>query len=144
MNTSSPASRPQSQSAGLPHHSAQPSSSSVQHLPHHTKPNPQQRPGTSGSSTGSFSRQHAPTSSVASLSTAVPSHGALGSISQLPPSSASLVGNKRTIYDRHLNRTRGAEMSRATFAYLFAEMVTYAQRRVTGIADLEKRCVQSL
>ncbi|KAJ5408793.1 hypothetical protein N7509_002676 [Penicillium cosmopolitanum] len=47
--------------------------------------------------------------------------------------------NRKTIYDRHLNRSRNAELSRASFAYLFAEMVTYAQRRVTGIQDLEKR-----
>ncbi|KAJ5973512.1 hypothetical protein N7481_010722 [Penicillium waksmanii] len=46
--------------------------------------------------------------------------------------------NRKTIYDRHLNRSRNAELSRASFAYLFAEMVTYAQRRVTGIQDLEK------
>ncbi|KNG80659.1 transport protein particle subunit trs31, partial [Aspergillus nomiae NRRL 13137] len=47
--------------------------------------------------------------------------------------------NRKTIYDRHLNRSRTAELSRASFAFLFAEMVTYAQRRVTGIQDLEKR-----
>jgi len=47
--------------------------------------------------------------------------------------------NRKTIYDRNLNRTRGAELSRAGFAYLFAEMVMYAQRRVTGIQDLERR-----
>lgn len=47
--------------------------------------------------------------------------------------------NKKTIYDRNLNRSRTAELSRASFAYLFGEMVTYAQRRVTGIQDLEKR-----
>ncbi|KAJ5782398.1 Transport protein particle (TRAPP) component [Penicillium paradoxum] len=47
--------------------------------------------------------------------------------------------NRKTIYDRHLNRTRSAELSRASFAFLFGEMVTYAQRRVTGIQDLEKR-----
>lgn len=46
---------------------------------------------------------------------------------------------KRTIYDHNLNRTRNAELSRASFAYLFGEMITYAQRRVTGITDLEKR-----
>lgn len=46
---------------------------------------------------------------------------------------------RRTIYDRHLNRGRTAELSRASFAYLFSEMIIYAQRRVTGIADLEKR-----
>jgi len=47
----------------------------------------------------------------------------------------------KTIYHRPLNRTRTAELSQASFAYLFSEMVTYAQRRVTGIQDLEKRCV---
>ncbi|KAF2396865.1 trafficking protein particle complex subunit 5 [Trichodelitschia bisporula] len=47
--------------------------------------------------------------------------------------------NKKTIYDRNLNRTRTAELSRASFAYLFVEMISYAQRRVTGVADLEKR-----
>ncbi|CAI7585406.1 unnamed protein product [Penicillium glandicola] len=47
--------------------------------------------------------------------------------------------NRKTIYDRHLNRSRNTELSRASFAFLFGEMVTYAQRRVTGIQDLEKR-----
>ena len=47
--------------------------------------------------------------------------------------------NKKTIYDRNLNRSKNAELSRAAFAYLFVEMISYAQRRVTGIADLEKR-----
>lgn len=47
--------------------------------------------------------------------------------------------NRRSIYDRHLNRSRTAELSKASFAYLFNEMITYAQRRVTGITDLEKR-----
>ncbi|KAF1815548.1 trafficking protein particle complex subunit 5 [Eremomyces bilateralis CBS 781.70] len=47
--------------------------------------------------------------------------------------------NKKTIYDRNINRTKTSELSRAAFAYLFVEMITYAQRRVTGIADLEKR-----
>ncbi|KAI4163432.1 MAG: hypothetical protein LQ342_002939 [Letrouitia transgressa] len=47
--------------------------------------------------------------------------------------------NRKTIYDRNLNRTRTSELSRASFAYLFSEMVTYAQKRVTGIQDLERR-----
>ncbi|KAF2103886.1 TRAPP I complex [Rhizodiscina lignyota] len=47
--------------------------------------------------------------------------------------------NRKTIYDRNLNRSKNAELSRAAFAYLFVEMISYAQRRVTGIADLEKR-----
>lgn len=47
--------------------------------------------------------------------------------------------NRKTIYDRNLNRTRTAELSRASFAYLFGEMVGYAQKSVTGIQDLERR-----
>jgi hypothetical protein len=47
--------------------------------------------------------------------------------------------NGKTIYHRPLNRGKTAELSKASFAYLFAEMVGYAQRRVTGIQDLEKR-----
>ena len=50
-----------------------------------------------------------------------------------------LPTNKKTIYDRNLNRSRNAELSRSSFAYLFMEMVSYAQKRVTGIQDLEKR-----
>jgi len=49
--------------------------------------------------------------------------------------------NGKTIYHRPLNRTKTAELSQASFAYLFSEMVSYAQRRVTGIQDLEKRYV---
>ncbi len=45
----------------------------------------------------------------------------------------------KTIYHRPLNRTRTGELSQASFAYLFSEMVSYAQRKVTGIQDLEKR-----
>ena len=57
------------------------------------------------------------------------------------PSSPGLrvPSNRKTIYDRNLNRTRTAELSRASFAYLFSEMVGYAQRKVTGIQDLERR-----
>src|SRR3569833_2743882 len=47
--------------------------------------------------------------------------------------------NGKTIYHRPLNRSRTGELSQASFAYLFSEMVTYAQRKVTGIQDLEKR-----
>jgi hypothetical protein len=49
----------------------------------------------------------------------------------------------KTIYHRPLNRTKTAELSQASFAYLFSEMVSYAQRRVTGIQELEKRYVWS-
>ena len=49
--------------------------------------------------------------------------------------------NGKTIYHRPLNRSRTQELSQASFAYLFGEMVSYAQKRVTGIQDLEKRFV---
>lgn len=45
----------------------------------------------------------------------------------------------KTIYHRPLSRSRTQELSQASFAYLFGEMVSYAQKRVTGIQDLEKR-----
>ena len=51
--------------------------------------------------------------------------------------------NGKTIYHRPLNRTKTAELSQASFAYLFGEMVTYAQRRVKGIQELEQRYVES-
>ncbi|ETI21482.1 hypothetical protein G647_07829 [Cladophialophora carrionii CBS 160.54] len=46
---------------------------------------------------------------------------------------------RKTIYDRNLNRSRNAELSRSSFAYLFMEMVSYAHKRVKGIQDFEKR-----
>jgi len=56
-----------------------------------------------------------------------------------PTTGLRVPSNRKTIYDRNLNRSRNADLSRASFAYLFAEMVAYAQRRVTGIQDLERR-----
>lgn len=50
-----------------------------------------------------------------------------------------LPSNGKTIYHRPLNRTKTTEISQASFAYLFGEMVTYAQRRVKGIQELEQR-----
>lgn len=58
---------------------------------------------------------------------------------QRTPQQLRTPSNRKTIYDRNLNRTRTAELSRASFAYLFSEMVSYAQKRVTGIQDLERR-----
>ncbi|KAI9847020.1 MAG: TRAPP subunit trs31 [Sclerophora amabilis] len=59
---------------------------------------------------------------------------------QLPSASGlRFPSNKKTIYDRNLNRSKTSELNRASFAYLFGEMIQYAQKRVTGIQDLEKR-----
>jgi hypothetical protein len=52
--------------------------------------------------------------------------------------------NKKTIYDRNLNRSKNAELSRAAFAYLFVEMISYAQKNVKDISNLEKRYLLSL
>ena len=46
--------------------------------------------------------------------------------------------NGKTIYHRPLNRTRTAELSGASFAYLFSEMVNYARKGIQSIQDLEK------
>lgn len=70
-------------------------------------------------------------------------------MSNLQPGPGSTSGSKepglrhpssgKTIYHRPLNRSKTAELSQASFAYLFGEMVTYAQRRVKGIQELEQR-----
>ncbi|KAJ6144863.1 hypothetical protein N7470_008758 [Penicillium chermesinum] len=85
-------------------------------------------------------------STMLSISNAGTSQSTGTDRTQVPQSSSPaqtsglrVPSNRKTIYDRHLNRSRNAELSRASFAYLFGEMVTYAQRRVTGIQDLEKR-----
>ncbi|KAI8622980.1 putative SPP30 protein [Xylariaceae sp. FL1651] len=47
--------------------------------------------------------------------------------------------NGKTIYHRPLNRSKTAELSGASFAYLFSEMVSYASKKIESIQDLEKR-----
>ncbi|KAH9486697.1 Transport protein particle subunit trs31 [Psilocybe cubensis] len=47
--------------------------------------------------------------------------------------------NRPNIYDRNLNKTRGAEVSSAAFAFLFSEIIQYTQKRVSGINDLERQ-----
>ncbi|BGP26592.1 TRAPP complex subunit Trs31 [Rhodotorula toruloides] len=60
------------------------------------------------------------------------------SVPSLPPLPAN---QKRTsvIYDRPLVKSRGAEVSLGAWAYLFAELVQYTQKRVSGISEFEKR-----
>lgn len=52
-----------------------------------------------------------------------------------------LPSNKKTIYDRNLNRSKNAELSRAAFAYLFIEMIALAQKGAKDVGDLEQRYV---
>ncbi|KAF9174031.1 TRAPP subunit trs31 [Mortierella sp. AD011] len=58
-------------------------------------------------------------------------------------SSATSSIYKRTtntnILERHLNKTRGTEVSVNAFAFLFSEMLQYTQKRVHGIQDLERK-----
>lgn len=49
--------------------------------------------------------------------------------------------NGKTIYHRPINRTKTSELSQASFAFLFSEMVAYAQKRVKGIQELEHKFV---
>lgn len=52
----------------------------------------------------------------------------------------STISKKGTsIYDRNLNKTRLNETSMSGFAFLFSEMLQYAQKQVSGISDLERR-----
>jgi trafficking protein particle complex subunit 5 len=53
--------------------------------------------------------------------------------------SSIITRTKPSIYDRNLNRSRGLELSHSAYTLLFAEMVTYAQNKVDGIAELERR-----
>jgi hypothetical protein len=79
------------------------------------------------------------------MASPTPSHATLSSPPPATrPNTSTIVRypsttSRKTIYDRNLNRTKTAEVSRAAFAYIFIEMVNYAQRQVKGITDLEKR-----
>nr|CAG8557870.1 14652_t:CDS:2 [Entrophospora candida] len=44
-----------------------------------------------------------------------------------------------SIVDRNLNKTRGTEVSLSAFAFLFSEMLQYAQKHVLAIQDLERK-----
>ncbi|OZJ06404.1 hypothetical protein BZG36_00669 [Bifiguratus adelaidae] len=45
----------------------------------------------------------------------------------------------KPILERHLNKTKGAEVSLSAFTFLFSEVLQYTQKRVNGIQDLEKK-----
>lgn len=63
------------------------------------------------------------------------------SLTAAQTSSLRYASSRKSIYDRHLNRSQRSELSKASFAFLFGEMVQYAQKRVSGIQDLEKKSV---
>ncbi|KAF9535771.1 TRAPP complex subunit trs31 [Crepidotus variabilis] len=85
-------------------------------------------------STSSQSSDHlSPTNSSTrfSLPSAQSLHAAAASI--------KAGSNRPNIYDRPLNKSRGAEVSGSAFAFLFSEIVQYTQKRVSGINDLERQ-----
>lgn len=51
--------------------------------------------------------------------------------------------NRKTIYDRNLNRARTSELSLASFAHLFNTLIAYHHARAPSVSDLEARLAQS-
>lgn len=49
------------------------------------------------------------------------------------------VPTSANILERNLNRTKGAEVAASSWAFMFAEIVSYSQSRVDSVADLERR-----
>jgi hypothetical protein len=65
-------------------------------------------------------------------------------ITPLPPKrphvpSLKYPSNRKTIYDRNLNRTKTSEISLASFAYLFNSLISYHQSRSPSVSELETR-----
>lgn len=56
-----------------------------------------------------------------------------------PTTSLRHPSNRKTIYDRNLNRTRSNELSLASFAHLFNSMILYNQERSPSVGELETR-----
>lgn len=51
--------------------------------------------------------------------------------------------NRKTIYDRNLNRTKGAETSLSSFAYMFNTIITYHHAKSGSVSDIETRLNQA-
>ena len=47
--------------------------------------------------------------------------------------------NRKSIYDRNLNRTQKSEISLASFAYLFNALIAYHQAKSTSVSEIESR-----
>ncbi|RHZ56090.1 hypothetical protein Glove_406g58 [Diversispora epigaea] len=60
-------------------------------------------------------------------------------ISVLSSSNDTRLTKRVSILDRILNKTKGTEVGLSAFAFLFSEMLQYAQKRVHGIQDLERK-----
>jgi len=51
------------------------------------------------------------------------------------------ASTSQSLQDRPIAKTRGAEIALTSWQFMFAEIVTYTQKRVAGITDFEKKCV---
>lgn len=71
------------------------------------------------------------------MSSTQPNKGGGGG-SREQPGGLRYPSNGKTIYHRPLNRSKASELSGASFAYLFLEMVNYARKGIQSIQDLEK------
>ncbi|KAI7874161.1 TRAPP I complex [Lichtheimia hyalospora FSU 10163] len=49
------------------------------------------------------------------------------------------LARAKSILERNLNKSRGAEVSLSAQTFLFSEMLQYTQKRVNGIQDLERK-----
>ena len=47
--------------------------------------------------------------------------------------------NRKTIYDRNLNRTKTTEISLASFSYLFNSLITYHHSKSGSVSEIESR-----
>ncbi|THX03076.1 trafficking protein particle complex subunit 5 [Aureobasidium pullulans] len=69
------------------------------------------------------------------------------SYTALPPPAAytplRYASNRKTIYDRNLNRARTSELSLTSFAHLFNTLIAYHQARAPSVSDLEARLAES-
>ncbi|KAK4518466.1 uncharacterized protein ATC70_008684 [Mucor velutinosus] len=68
-------------------------------------------------------------------------------MSDLPPRpsmqssvySEQRITRAKSILEKNLNKSKGAEVSLSAQTFLFSEMLQYAQKRVNGIQDLERK-----
>ena len=66
------------------------------------------------------------------------------SYTPLPPAKAfqpslRYPANRKTIYDRNLNRTKATEISLPSFAYLFNTLITYHHAKSGSVSEIETR-----
>lgn len=81
------------------------------------------------------------------MAPAIPSPLAKASYTPLPAPTAytplRYPTNRKTIYDRNLNRARTSELSLASFAHLFNTIISYHHARSPSVSDLESRLASS-